>query len=194
MKKNLFLIVFVGFLLVACIASSGLSFSKKDVKDFPNLIKNSDFEQRKDSNAILKNWTVMDDSAKKFVRLTNQEHFKGNNAIEIVNPTKDVLIISAAFEIKKDGGYYSYCHLKSLKKTDKRFTLLFFAFDKNGKRKDRYREKYRITQNWKQYDISSGFFDKNVKYGRVIISLPKDENQIYYLDDIESFKVYKFHK
>ncbi len=194
MKKNLLFIIIAGFLLSACIASSGLSFSKKDVKDFPNLVQNSDFEIPNDSTNVLKNWTIMNDTAKKFVVLTNKESFSGKNALEIKNPSQDVLIISDAFEIDHNGGYYSYCHLKSLNKCDKKITVFFFAFDGNGKRKDRYREKYNISQDWKQYDVSSGFFDRNVKYGRIIISLPKDENQIYYLDDVESFKVYKFNK
>ncbi len=194
MKKILFLIISIGFVLTACIASSGLSFSKKDVRDLPNLVQNFGFEKSADSVGVLEHWTVMDDSVRKFAKVTDKEHFEGKKALEIKNPEKDVLIISDAFEIDNKGGYYSYCHLKVLNKTNKKITVLFFAFDENGKRKDRYRERYTISKDWKQYDISSGFFDKNVQYGRIIISLPKDKNQIYYLDDVESFKVYKFHK
>ena len=193
MKKNV-LIVIIGLLLSACIASAGLSFSKKDVKDSPNLVMNPSFEISDDSTKVLKGWTIMDETAKKYVSLTDDEHFKGKKSVEIKNPNLNVLLISDAFEIDSAGGYYSFCHLKSLNKSEKKIEVFFFAFNKNGKRKDRYRERYKISQNWKEYEISSGFFDKSVKYGRIIISLPKNKNQIHYLDDVESFKVYKFHK
>jgi hypothetical protein len=72
--------------------------------------------------------------------------------------------------------------------------IRFLAFNAKGKRVNKFSNKGYPKEDWTQIDLTSGFLNSTARFGRIIISIPKKPDKIFWIDDVESYNVYKIQK
>ena len=180
--------------LSSCFLGSVMDFSEKDIKGKENEVYNSSFESGEyDQYKLPDGWFLLEDTFD-YVSWDNENPHTGSNSLRVQHPSDNINIISDAFQIDADYVYYSRFFVKTNYNSNQSITIRFLAFDSKGKRVSKFSENGLPKQDWTQIDITSGFLKSTARFGRIIISIPKKSDKIYWLDDIESYAVYRIQK
>ncbi len=181
-------------MLSSCFFGSVMDFSEKDIKDKENEVYNTSFENGEyKPQGLPDGWFLLEDTSD-YIIWDNENPHTGSKSLKIQNPKDNINIISDAFPIDADHVYYSRLFIKTNYNSNQSITIRFLAFDSKGKRVSKFSKKGLPKQDWTQIDITSGFLKSTARFGRIIISIPKKSDKIYWLDDIESYAVYKIQK
>ena len=188
------LVIIVMMILTSCFFGSIMHFSEKDIADAVNVVINSSFEDGKfNSEALPEEWMVLDDAAEKIIWDDNNMH-TGSKCLRIEYPDHKLNIISDAFPINPEYIYYSRCFLRTNYQSNHPIIIRFLAFNAKGKRVNKFSNKGYPKEDWTQIDLTSGFLNSTARFGRIIITLPKKPDKLFWIDDVESYSVYKIQK
>lgn len=188
------IIIALFIILSSCFWGSVMDFSEKDIKDNVNEVLNSSMENGEFTPDVLpENWFLLEGTTD-FITWDNSNFHTGSKSLKIENPKENVNIISDAFPIDADYVYYSRLFVKTNYSSNQHITIRFLAFDTKGKRVSKFSDSGLPTQNWTQVDMTSGFLKSTARFGRIIISIPRKSDKIYWLDDVESYAVYRIQK
>ncbi|MBT3756252.1 MAG: hypothetical protein HOK80_00575 [Candidatus Cloacimonetes bacterium] len=181
-------------ILSSCFWGSVMDFSEQDIKDNENEVFNSSFENGEfDPLKLPDNWFLLEDTSKHVIWDSENPH-TGSKSLKIEHPKDKINIISDAFPVDADYVYYSRLFVKTNYNSNQSITIRFLAFDAKGKRVSKFSNSGLPKQDWAQIDITSGFLKSTARFGRIIISIPRKSDKIYWLDDIESYAVYRIQK
>jgi len=181
-------------LLSSCFIGTVMNFSEKDIKGKENEVYNSSFENGDyDPDRLPDGWSLLDDKSNNIL-WDEDISCTGLKSLKIYNPKKKINLISDAFPIDADYVYYSRFFVKTNYDSNHLITIRFLAFDANGNRVSKFSENDLPKQDWTQIDLTSGFLKSTARFGRIIISIPKKSDKIYWLDNIESYAVYRIQK
>lgn len=182
------------FILSSCFWGTVMDFSEKDIKDSVNEVFNSSMENGDfELDELPDNWFILEGNTDCMIWDNNDFH-TGSKCLKIENPKDNINIISDAFPIDADHVYYSRLFIKANYNSNQQITIRFLAFDVKGKRVSKFSDRGLPKQDWTQIDITSGFLKSTARFGRIIISIPKKSDKIYWLDDVESYAVYRIQK
>jgi len=180
--------------LSSCFLGSVMDFSEKDINDTENEVYNASFEDGEyDPQKLPDGWFLLEDTFD-YVSWNNEIPHTGSKSLKVQYPEEKINIISDAFPIDADHVYYSRFFVKTNYNSNQSITIHFLAFDSKGKRVSKFSENGLPKQDWTQIDITSGFLKSTARFGRIIISIPKKSDKIYWLDDVESYAVYRIQK
>ncbi|HPR17242.1 MAG TPA: hypothetical protein PLD62_03245 [Candidatus Cloacimonadota bacterium] len=179
-------------ILTGCVFGSIANFSEDDIKNNENEIYNSGFESIS-TEAEMEGWTVLEDYSS-VLSLVNDDFHTGKISLKISHPKERISIISDSFPIDPDAVYFSRCYVKSNYKSNLPVRLHFVVFDAAGKQLNTFQKKGYPDNVWSDISLNAGFFKPAARFARVFVSLPAREDKIFWLDDVESFKVYKIQK
>lgn len=190
MKK--FLLLFCVF-LVGC-GGFVANFSKKELTKEQNIILNSGFENG-DYNytEVPKHWYVINKPEATIFWDNNLAH-KGSKCLKVEYPNRPVNIISESFPAGANSVFYTRCYIKSEKYSKSAVTLHFYAFDDEGKKTDIFTKKIYPNKKWTPMEIDVGFLKSAAQFARVTIIFPEDRENVYWIDDIEVYKMHTFKK
>jgi hypothetical protein len=181
-------------ILSSCFFGSVMNFSEKDIKDNENEVLNTSFENGEyDPQKLPDGWFLLEDTSN-YITWDNENSHTGSKSLKIEYPRDKINIISDAFLIDADQVYYSCLYVKTNYNSNQPITIRFLAFDSKGKRVSEFSNNGLPKQDWTQIDITSGFLKSTARFGRIIISIPKKSDKIYWLDDIGSYAVYRIQK
>lgn len=181
-------------ILSSCFFGSVMNFSEKDIKDNENKVFNTSFENGEyDHQELPDGWFLLEDTSD-YITWDNENSHTGSKSLKVEHPKEKINIISDAFPIDADHVYYSRLFVKTNYNSNQSITIRFLAFDVKGKRVSKFSNNGLPKQDWTQIDITSGFLKSTARFGRIIISIPRKSDKIYWLDDIESYAVYRIQK
>lgn len=190
--KKLLLILLV--IISSCFFGSIMNFSEKDIVGKENVVFNPSFENGEfEANSMPEDWMVLNKPENQIFWDDNYRH-SGGKSLKIQYPKSKINIISDAFPIDAEAVYYSRCFVKSSYQSNHPVTIRFLAFNSKGKRVNKFSSKGYPGEDWTQIDLTSGFLKSTARFGRIIISIPKKPDKIFWLDDIDSYNVYKIQK
>lgn len=190
--KKLFILVLS--LIIGCSSGFVMNFSEDDVKNEKNIIPNSGFEDG-DYNytATPEKWIIMDKPTKTV--FWDKEIYKsGEKSLKITYPQKTIKLISDSFAINPGAVYFMKAYIKSDKVTSKQVNLDFIVFDKEGKKINQFKKNFYVTANWTPLTLTAGFFKSGAKFARVIVSIPRKPDGIFWIDDVEAYNIHSFKK
>ena len=191
MKK---LIIGVIVILTSCYFGSIMRFSEKDIGDTVNAVINPSFEDGEyNSETLPEEWMVLNDAAEKVFWDDNYKR-TDSKSLRVEYPDDKINIISDAFPINPEYVYYSRCFLRTNYRSNHSVIIRFLAFNAKGKRVNKFSNKGYPKEDWTQIDLTSGFLNSTARFGRIIISIPKKPDKIFWIDDVESYNVYKIQK
>jgi hypothetical protein len=180
--------------LSSCFFGSVMDFSEKDINEKENEVYNTSFEDGEyDPQKLPDGWFLLEDTFD-YVSWNNETAYTGSKSLKVQYPKDKINIISDAFPIDADHVYYSRIFVKTNYNSNQSITIRFLAFNSKGKRVSKFSENGLPKQEWTQIDITSGFLNSTARFGRIIISIPKKSDKLYWLDDIESYAVYRIQK
>ncbi len=187
----LLLVVVVAVILTSCSFGTVIDLSSKESKGKDNILQNSSFENFQSENNNFENWSIF---SKQEDTVTIEEVITrtGKNSILINRPETDISLISDSFEINNTSVYYSRCFVKTDKLSNKPLTLQLIAFNKKGDIVNRYSRDIVPTEEWTSIDFNSGFFKDSATSGRLVISVPEKNDNKFWIDDAEIFRVHTF--
>jgi len=197
MKWLLLIFVSICLLLSSCFMGSSLLFLDSDSQNKPNLVGNPSFENPDSKNhALPEGWYLVSTAANKSepVALDSISVVSGSKSLRIVNSSKDMYLVSDAFRVVSDGGYYAKFSIRAQKKMDKSTRIFFWAYDDTGAKKNSFRKSIKARTDWKKASISAGFLNKSVSFARIAIFIPKDSGNTIWIDDIGCYMVHQFTK
>lgn len=181
-------------LISGCVFGSISEFSEDDIQDSQNEIYNSSFEIiSEQDNYKLSGWTLLNDS-ESHVSVVNSDFNRGQHSLEISNTDQKISLVSDSFSIDPESVYFNRLFVKTNYKSNHFIEVQFVAFDANGKKVNDFKTKYYPDDIWTKVTLTTGFFKQNVRFARMIITIPARNDKIFWLDDIESYKVYKIQK
>ena len=190
--EKIIIVLFV--FLSSCFLGTVMDFSEKDINGKENEVYNTSFENGEfASNEVPDGWSLLDNKSD-YIVWDNEISRTGLKSLKVQHPKNKINLISDAFPIDANYVYYSRFFVKTNYDSNQLITIRFLAFDVNGNRVSKFSENDIPKQNWTQIDITSGFLKSTARFGRIIISIPKKSDKIYWLDDIESYAVYKIQK
>ncbi len=181
-------------ILAGCVFGSISQFTEADIKQSQNEIYNSNFEILPDSETgELAGWTLMENSID-HISLVMDEFQSGEFSLKIANPAKKISLISDSFPIDPESVYYTRCYIKNNYKSNHPVELHFVAFNTAGKKMNSYKTHIYPDAVWTKAVLTAGFFKQEVRFARVIITFPARDDKVYWLDDVESYNIYKIQK
>ena len=176
-------------LLLGCSTIS--DFSEKDIRGKENLVLNSGFEEGiYHVNSIPKNWTILN-KPDGVISWVEQTAHNSSRSLKAAYPPEEVNIISDSFPIDAVSVHYSQCFVKADRPTQSQIGMRFLAFDSKGKKLNQYSKKITPKMDWTKIELTSSFFKPNVKYGRIMITIPRKSSTIFWLDDVRTYDVHR---
>ena len=118
-------------------------------------------------------------------------------SLSLTNLTLAIVIcgfISDSFPIDPESVYFTRCLIKSNYKSNHAVTIRFLAFDSKGKQLNKFTEKYYPDTDWTTMRLTTGFFKTAARFGRIVVSFPSKPDKVFWLDDLESYSVYRIQK
>jgi len=188
--------IVVAFMIIlsSCFFGSVMNFSEKDINGKINEVYNSSLENGEfNQNILPEGWSLLENGSD-YVEWNSDLSRTGSKCLKVEHSENRINIISDAFPIDADQIYYSRFFVKTNYNSNHLITIRFVAFDTNGKRVSKFSENGLPKSDWTQIEITSGFLKSTARFGRIIISIPSKSDKIYWIDDIESYAVYKIQK
>ena len=179
-------------LLSGCAFGTISRFSEKDTEGKTNVIANSSFEEGEYySTNIPEGWVVSNEMENSII-WEEEAHDESDRCLKIQNSEQKTNLISDEFIINSQSVYYTKCHIKSEKPTSEPVKLYLLAFDKKGNKVNEYCQEVVLDTQWNLVELTSGFFNQDAVVGHILISIPEDKDNVYWIDDVESYNVHKF--
>jgi hypothetical protein len=196
MKWFLLICISVAFLccLSSCFFGTSLIFFDRDTVGKPNIIPNPDFEEPSllDKKYPDKWMFLSTVDYKEMLSWDSLNTLTGNKSVKIENPTQQLLLVSESFPIDNKSAYFNRCYVTSKNPSSAPVVMYFRTFDKIGTRKDNFTSKLKTNGDWKEIILSTGFFKPTAQFARIIISIPMDPENTYWVDNTGSFHVHTF--
>jgi len=187
-------VLVIAVIISSCVFGSISDFSEKDIKDKENVIFNSSFEDGKfNEQNMPEHWMTLDNNTD-YIFWDDVISRSGGKSLKIEYPDKKVNIVSETFPINSEYIYYTKCFLKTNYHSNHQIYIRFLAFNEKGKRVNKFSEKVYPGEEWTKGELTTGFFNSSARFGRIIISIPSKDDKTFWIDDIESFKVYRIQK
>lgn len=187
-------IAIVAVIISSCVFGSISEFSEEDIKNKNNVVLNSSFENGEfNKNKLPSNWTSLDNNSE-FIVWDDEHAHSGTKSLRTDFPTNNLNIISDAFSIDPESVYYTRCFVKTNYKSNHQIYIRFLAFNNKGEKVNKFSSKLYPKEDWTKAELTTGFFKNSAKFGRIIISIPDRDDKVFWMDDVESYKVYKIQK
>ncbi|HNX00380.1 MAG TPA: hypothetical protein PLE74_01405 [Candidatus Cloacimonadota bacterium] len=181
-------------LLTSCFFGPSLLFFDRDADGKPNLIPDGDFEiAHQTGNQTPNSWMFLSNfDYRNAISWDSLFVQNGKKSLMIKYPEQKVLLVSESFPIDNRSAYLNRCFVRSKYPSITPVVMYFRTFDKIGARKDNFTSKLKSNSTWNEILLSTGFFKPNAQFARVIISIPMDKDNIYWIDNIGSYHVHTF--
>lgn len=183
-------------LLSSCFVSSSLHFSKADIENAQNLIKNCSFDPYQlRGKETLPGWSLkVEPQQADFdkVVIDPQIAKDGSNSLKISASDKDVLIISEPFDVRRYGGYFAKISAKSNSTNPPQIQFRMITFKEQGKITNRFKQKHKLSSDWQDITLSAGFLRPGVRFGRIFVHIPPFAEGSVWLDDAGCWEVHGF--
>jgi len=190
--KSFTVLLVIIAVLSGCAFGTISRFSEKYTEGKTNVIANSSFEKKESYFSDQpEGWVVSNEMENSIVWEVEADD-QQDKCIKIRNSFEKTYLISDEFSLNSQSVYYTKCQIKSEKPTSKSVILHLLAFDKNGKVVNEYSEEAVLNSDWNLVELTSGFFNQNAVTGRVSLSIPEDDDNAFWIDDVESYNVHKF--
>ncbi len=190
-RMILLLVVAVAAILAGCSFGTVIDLSSKEGVGKENILQNSGFESASTVSSVPINWSVV--TEKEFpVEMCAISFHSGVSSLRIDQPESDISLVSDSFEIDNTSVYYSRCFVRTDKMSNKPLTLHLIAFNKDGDIVNKYSQEMIPSEEWSAIDFNSGFFKDSAILGRLVISVPEKNDNSFWIDDAEIFKVHTF--
>ncbi|HHE64980.1 MAG: hypothetical protein B1H06_01040 [Candidatus Cloacimonas sp. 4484_143] len=187
-------VIALSVIISGCVFGSIMQFSEIDIKDAENTVFNSSFEIKNSEDSKLPDGWMALDELENTVSWDNQNSASGERSLKIAHARKKVNIISDSFPIDPESVYFTRCLIKSNYKSNHAVTIRFLAFDSKGKQLNKFTEKYYPDTDWTTMRLTTGFFKTAARFGRIVVSFPSKPDKVFWLDDLESYSVYRIQK
>jgi len=172
---------------------SSILFLEKDTIGKPNAVINPGFEKADArNNRLPTSWFIITSKPEyaEYVCRDSIETIEGTHALRIKQSPHDLMVVSDAFRISKESGYFIKCSAKAEFPLTKPIKVQFTTYDNKGNRKGRYSTSLRPGKDWKKATISAGFLGNVVSFARINLLIPKDPDNTIWIDDIGCYRVY----
>lgn len=187
---SLILLTAITLGLASCYFGSISDFSEIDIVGLPNELYNPSLELGDYQSEFLPSgWLSLD--SKPGDLIWDNEIFRDEKKSIRVQSGRKVSIISEAFNINPTHVYYSRIFAKSKDKSSSPVTISFVAFDKKGKKVDKFSNTLFISDSWKPVNITTGFFKGSAVFGRLVITVDSKKVNPIWLDEAGCYKVYE---
>ena len=191
MKQFTGLLIIIA-LLSGCAFGTISRFSEKYTEGKTNVVANSSFEKGEPySSNIPEGWIVSNEMENSII-WEEEARNEGDKCLKIENSNQKTNLISDKFMINSQSVYYTKCQIKSEKSTSKPVKLYLIAFDKKGNKVNEYSQETVLDTEWNLIELTSGFFNQDAVSARISVTIPKDEDNTFRIDDVESYNVRKF--
>lgn len=192
MKRMILLLVAAATIILAgCSFGTVIDLSSKEDVGKENILQNPGFESADPESALPINWSVVTEEEFPVEKCAISFH-SGVSSLRIEQPESDVSLVSDAFEIDNTSVYYSRCFVRTDKMSNKPLTLHLIAFNKDGDIVNKYSREMIPSEDWTAIDFNSGFFKDSAITGRLVVSVPEKNDNSFWIDDAEIFKVHTF--
>lgn len=178
-------------IIAGCVFGSIAQFSESDIIGSHNEIRNSGFEEVTDAEN-LPGWTLLNEDAS--VSIVHNEFNSGLASVQINRPEQKVRLISDSFPIDPESIYLNRFYLKNNYLSNHQVQVDFIAFDAAGKKVNNFKINVTPDNIWSKFTFNTGFFKPKARFARIMITFPARDDKIYWLDDVESFRIYRFQK
>lgn len=183
------------FCLNSCYRVSTILFLESDAKDKPNLVYNPSFEPNPEGDQRMPlGWLLMGSSRdlREPITCDSTQSLIGTCALKIEKSDKHLMIISDAFRIDSQAGYYIKASAKSISERGPNLKLRFIAYSEAGTIRNTFRGRMRTGNSWRKTSISAGFLKQNARFGRILIIVPPTNEDTIWIDDIGCYQVHHF--
>lgn len=188
------LILIVSVIVSSCVFGSISDFSEEDIKDKENIVFNPGFEKGETAeDAMPLFWMTLDNDLT-HINWDNVNRYEGTRCLHVENPGKKINIVSETFPINPEYVYYTRCYMKTNYYSNHQAYIRFVAFNEKGKRVNKFSEKIYPEEEWTKGALTTGFFNPKARFGRIIISIPDREDKEFWIDNVESYQVYRIQK
>ncbi|MDZ4122096.1 MAG: hypothetical protein U1C33_06715 [Candidatus Cloacimonadaceae bacterium] len=185
-----------GLLLIgSCFMGSSILFLESDAVKNPNLIVNPSFETKASDKQILpKGWFLMGGSRDKaeVIVCDTTTYVSGKQSLKIQGTENTVMIVSDAFRIEGQAGYFIKGSARSNSDYGPQVKIRFVAYSEAGTIRNTFTKRIRTSHEWHKGSISAGFLKSDVHFGRVLIIIPPTDEEPVWIDDIGAFQVHHF--
>ncbi len=189
--------IFILILTSGCYQVSTIYFAENESTGKPNLLKNPGFEKSLPRNTYMPDYWLLLSRTPEYVEPVGVDSTvasEGRNSFRIHHSSKELILVSDAFRINPQGGFYIKCSTKAAKPLNNSLKLRFLTFDKAGNRKNRFSVSMKVGQDWKQSAISAGFLSNSADFARVLVTIPRIADNTVWLDDLGVYQVHVFEK
>ncbi|MBC8385533.1 MAG: hypothetical protein H8E57_08460 [Candidatus Cloacimonetes bacterium] len=189
-------LLFYALILIisGCFFGSLSQFSEEDIIGRTNVLSNSGFEEGNyPIDELPKEWLIVNKPLNVVYLDKNVAH-QGTRSVKMINPPEKINLFSEAININPQEIYYTKCYVKVDSPVKVPVTLYFLGFTITGKRVDRFSQKIYPKQDWTKIELTAGFFDNSALFGRIAVSVPQKKGVTVWIDDVESYNVFKMRK
>lgn len=182
-------------LISGCFWGSSILFLEKDTIGKTNLLGNPLFEKTDVKNpALPAGWVVVSETAqlKEPVSIDENVTNGGKKSVCVKDSDHDLMLLSDAFKIDYNGGFFIKFAAKSEHRLDQPLKLNFWTYDAAGKRKNKFSTTFKPGIDWKKATISAGFLSNSVSFARVSITVPRLDDNTVWISDVACFQVHQF--
>ena len=191
---KLIILQVIVILLIGCGVGFVVDFREQNIDFEENMIVNSGFEKGNYYNDNLpENWFVLEKTNGR-IFWDNEIALNGKKSLRIQNPDQKISILSDAFSINSQAVYLCKAYIKNANVSTNPVIISFYAFDKNGKKVNKFSQKVYTHKKWTELKLTSGFLKSGAKYGRVKITIPHERKNTFWLDDVGCFYIHSFTK
>jgi hypothetical protein len=188
------ILIIIVVTLSSCFFGPSLLFFDRDADGKPNLVANPDFEKPLSPNKTLPNHWMFISNADYHdaLSLDSLKVHSGSRSIKLKNPKQQFLLVSESFPIDNKSAYLSRCYVTSTNPSAGQVVFYFRTFNKIGTCKDSFTSRIKTNSEWQEILLSTGFFKPSAQFARLIISIPADPTNTYWIDNIGSYYVHTF--
>ncbi len=199
MRKMYFVLSLLAVLAMlftsSCFVGSSLLFLESETTDKPNLVFNPGFELSPTQEKRMPSGWVLIDSARELeepISCDTTRVLEGSNALRIGQSNKYQMIVSDAFPINSQSGYFIKASAVSTATRGPKLKVRFITYNNSGKIRNKFSSSIRPGQDWKKSSISAGFLKNDAVFGRVILLVPPTGEETVWIDDVGCYRVHYF--
>jgi hypothetical protein len=179
----------------SCFVGSSLLFLESETTDKPNLVYNPGFEMGPAQEKWMPSGWVLIDSPRELVEpiaCDSSRALEGSNSLRIEKSNKHQMIVSDAFPINPQSGYFIKASAASTALRGPKLKLRFITYNNSGKIRNRFSTSIRSEQDWKKSSISAGFLKNDAVFGRVVLLVPPTGEETVWIDGVGCYRVHYF--
>lgn len=190
-KKSIAFVILAVF-LISC--SRFIKFREENYTKVlsENLIDNGDFEIFQENiDKTIPGW-LFDKVSTDKVAIDTTRSFSGNSCLKISTPSREIQLVTKPFNCNHRNVYGVRFSGKSILRKIP-IVVHFLTFSENGKIVSKYYSNITIDTKWQTFSLVSDFLNVNSVFGRVFITIPKNDS-VLLLDDISCHVIDSYQK